>query len=69
MEGEGFIKQLKIKDQEYNIADINLLQEKGVADIKSLPFSIKILVENLLRKLDGRVVREEDFLKGFQQGS
>jgi aconitate hydratase len=62
MEREGFIRQLKIKDQEYNIADINLLQEKGVADIKSLPFSIKILVENLLRKLDGRVVREEDLL-------
>ena len=62
MEREDFIRKLRIKDQEYTIADINLLQEKGLADVKRLPFSIKILVENLLRKLDGRVVREEDLL-------
>jgi aconitate hydratase len=60
MERKEFIGQLVIKDQEYRIADIHQLQEKGIADINKLPFSIKILVENLLRKLDGRIVREED---------
>ena len=62
MEREEFISKLVIEDQEYHIADIHQLQEKGVADINKLPFSIKILVENLLRKLDGRIVREEDLL-------
>ena len=33
--------------------------EKGIADVNKLPFLIKILVENLLRKLDGRIVRKE----------
>lgn len=55
-----FIKQINIKGKELSILDINLLEEKGLADIKRLPFSIKILVENLLRKLDGRIVRESD---------
>ena len=56
MERQDFIRKLKIEDQEYRIADIHQLQDKGVADINKLPFSIKILVENLLRKLDGRIV-------------
>jgi aconitate hydratase len=62
MEKQDYIRQLKIGDQEYTIADINLLEEKGIADVTRLPFSIRILVENLLRKLDGRVVREQDLL-------
>ena len=62
MQREDFVSKLRIKDAEYHISNIILLQKKGVADIKKLPFSIKILVENLLRKLDGRAVREEDLL-------
>lgn len=42
------------------IYDINELGKKLGAKIEDLPFSIKILVENLLRKLDGRIVKEED---------
>ncbi|MFC1488732.1 aconitate hydratase AcnA [Thermodesulfobacteriota bacterium] len=62
MDKSEFIKQLNIGDKELNYFDINRLEEKGLADIKRLPFSIKILVENLLRKLDGRIVREQDVL-------
>jgi aconitate hydratase len=62
MQREDFVSKLRLKSREYDISDIILLQKKGVADIKKLPFSIKILVENLLRKLDGRAVREEDLL-------
>ena len=63
MERDEFVRQIKVKDREYDIWDITLLQEKGIADMDRLPFSIKILVENLLRKLDGRVVRKEELLK------
>ena len=63
MQKGEFVRQIKVKGKSCNISDITLLEERGMADIKRLPFSIKILVENLLRKLDGRIVRREDVLK------
>jgi len=63
MKRQEFIRQIKVNNREYDIADIRLLQEKGIAKIDTLPFSIRILVENLLRKLDGRTVRKEDVVK------
>ncbi len=62
MERREFLRQIKIDNSKYDVLNITLLQQKGIADIDKLPFSIKILVENLLRKLDGRIVREEDLL-------
>jgi len=35
------------------------LQETGIGDLSRLPFSIKILLENVLRKLDGYIITEE----------
>lgn len=57
-----FIKEIDVNGRNYRIADITLLEKKGIADIKRLPFSIKILVENLLRKLDGRTVTKKDLI-------
>ena len=62
MEKTEFIRQINIGKNAYDLYDINLLESRGMANIQRLPFSIKILVENLLRKLDGRIVREEDLL-------
>jgi aconitate hydratase len=62
MEKTDFISTVTIQGKKYNIFDINKLEEKGIAAVSKLPFSIKILVENLLRKMDGRVVRQEDLL-------
>jgi aconitate hydratase len=62
MDKSEFIRLINISDKKYRIFDINMLEEKGLAEIKALPFSIKILVENLLRKFDGRLVRESDIL-------
>jgi len=36
------------------------LQELGLADISRLPFSIKVLLENLLRRHDGATVSEDE---------
>lgn len=60
MNRNDFLRTVWVQDKEYTIFDIDLLEKKGLADIRKLPFSIKILVENLLRKLDGLVVKEED---------
>ena len=62
MERDNFTRRINVKGSEYNIMDINILEETGRADIKRLPYSIKILVENLLRKLDGHLVKESDLL-------
>jgi aconitate hydratase len=42
--------------------DISMLEKKGIADIKRLPFSIRVLLENLLRHMDGNLVKEEDVM-------
>ena len=62
MEKTDFLNHVKIQGSEYQIFDINRLEEKGIAPVGRLPYSIKILVENLLRKLDGRIVKEQDLL-------
>ncbi|MEA1948982.1 MAG: aconitate hydratase AcnA [Thermodesulfobacteriota bacterium] len=63
MQKQEFIRQIKVNNRQYEIADISLFQEKGIADVNKLPFSIRILVENLLRKLDDCIVRKKDVLK------
>ncbi|MBW1841771.1 MAG: aconitate hydratase AcnA, partial [Deltaproteobacteria bacterium] len=60
MDKREFEKEVKVKDKTYTVYDITRLEQAGIADVGRLPFSIRILVENLLRKLDGRVVTEED---------
>ena len=62
MNKSKFIRQINISDRQYSIFDINMLEKKGLANINRLPFSIKILIENLLRKLDGHLVKEYDLL-------
>jgi aconitate hydratase len=62
MENEDYIKKIVIRGKDYHFYDINGLEQKGIATIAALPYTIKILVENLLRKLDGQVVKEEDLL-------
>ncbi len=62
MNPEDFKNTIHIDDNPYSIADINILSTEGIADLARLPFSIKILVENLLRKFDGKTVLEEDIL-------
>ncbi len=61
MNNREFVSRVGINGEEYEIFDIKLLEKKGM-DISRLPFSIRILVENLLRKLDNRIVREEDLV-------
>src|SRR4029453_3953953 len=34
--------------------------DPGLADIERLPFSVRVLLENLLRRLDGAIVTEDD---------
>ncbi len=69
MQKEDFIREFEAGGQTYTMFDIQRLASEGIADIQRLPFSIRILVENLLRKMDGRVVKEEDLrnIAGWQK--
>ncbi|MFP3870747.1 MAG: aconitate hydratase AcnA, partial [Syntrophobacteria bacterium] len=58
-----FMKKILVNSKEYNVFDIRMLAEKGIADIERLPFAIKIIVENVLRKLNSWIVKEEDLVK------
>ena len=60
MINQDFVKQLKVNGSSYSYFDILELSKQGFAEINRLPYSIRILVENLLRKLDGKIVREKD---------
>ncbi len=62
MDNQNYIKQVDVNGRQLTVYDINLLKAKGIADISRLPFSIKILVENLLRHLDGKVVKKDDLI-------
>jgi len=60
MNREQYIKQLHIDEKTYHYFDIFDLSKQGMGKIDRLPFSIRILVENLLRKYDGSIVEEKD---------
>ncbi len=60
MKPEDFTRAFQADGRTYHLCDIRRLGAEIGADIERLPFSIRILVENLLRKLDGSVVREAD---------
>ncbi len=60
MDKQEFLKQVSVNSKEYSFYDITVLEKKGIAEISRLPFSIRILVENLLRKLDDGVVTKTD---------
>ena len=45
MEKTDFISHVNVQGKKYQIFDINKLEEKGIAPVRKLPYSIKILVE------------------------
>ncbi|MCP5104371.1 MAG: aconitate hydratase AcnA [bacterium] len=58
MKKEDFLDKFEIKGSTYYYYNLEKLETSGF-NIERLPFSIKILVENILRKLDGKVVTED----------
>ncbi|MEW6412466.1 MAG: aconitate hydratase AcnA [Candidatus Zixiibacteriota bacterium] len=61
MNSFGAASELKTKFKNYKIYRLDKLSGHGAID--KLPYSIKILLENVLRNVDGRIVRDEDVLK------
>jgi len=56
----GSASTLKIKDQSYEIYRLESLDKAGIANTSKVPFSIRVLLENLLRFEDDRTVKAAD---------
>jgi aconitate hydratase len=52
--------KLNVGAQSFDIHRLEFLEKQGVADLAKLPFSLRILLENLVRCEDGRSVHAED---------
>ncbi len=55
-------EKINIKDDTASIYNLKKLKDLGFGDIEILPYSIRVLLENVIRNLDGEVVTEENFL-------
>jgi aconitate hydratase len=53
-------RRLQVGEQKYDYFSIRAAAEAGAGDFERLPFSLKVLVENLLRFEDGRSVSTDD---------
>ncbi|MEM1942469.1 MAG: aconitate hydratase AcnA [Candidatus Caldarchaeum sp.] len=50
----------KLEGQDYAYYSLSKLEEAGVFKLSKLPYSIKVLVENVLRNVDGVVITDDD---------
>ena len=53
------LSSFTLKDDSYNFYRLAKLEEDGIAKISKLPFSIKIILENLLRNCCGKIVTKD----------
>ncbi len=58
----GVIEKLKIGEKTVKIFSLDRLEKIGIKNINRLPFTIKILLEAILRKVDGIIVTKEHVL-------
>jgi aconitate hydratase len=56
----GAAATLRVNDADYQIFRLDALEKTGVAKLARIPYSIKVLLENLLRFEDDRTVKRSD---------
>ncbi|WP_148629684.1 aconitate hydratase AcnA [Bacillus sp. E214] len=49
----------EIDGKRYHYYNLNVLEEAGVGEVSKLPYSIKVLLESVLRQQDGRAIKKE----------
>ncbi|HXY90033.1 MAG TPA: aconitate hydratase AcnA, partial [Xanthobacteraceae bacterium] len=53
-------RSLKVGNKTYDYYSLPVAEKNGLAGIAALPFSMKVLLENLIRHEDGRTVKKDD---------
>ena len=61
-------RSLTVDGKEYDYFSLEVLAER-YPDVKKLPYSLKVLLENLLRNQDGSSVTEDDIAKLAQRAT
>ncbi|MBA7620742.1 Aconitate/2-methylaconitate hydratase [subsurface metagenome] len=56
----GVREILRTEEGQFSFFSLKKLEDHGLASISRMPFSIRILLESVLRHLDGSTVREKD---------
>ncbi len=56
----GTRKTLDVNGKSYDYFSLEAAEKAGVGDVSRLPYSLKVVLENLLRREDGRTVTVED---------
>src|SRR5690625_5042327 len=52
-------KQFELQGKTYNYYQLKALEEAGLGKVSRLPFSIRVLLESLIRQHDGHVIKDE----------
>lgn len=52
-------KSFEINGKRYHYYHLGALEEAGIGKVSNLPYSIKVLLESVLRQYDGRVITKE----------
>lgn len=52
-------KSFDLNGKTYNYFDLKAIEEAGLGNVDRLPYSIRILLESVIRQYDGRVIKDE----------
>ncbi|MFZ3577724.1 aconitate hydratase AcnA [Virgibacillus sp. DJP39] len=52
-------KQFELNGKTYNYYQLKALEEAGIGNVGRLPFSIRVLLESIIRQHDGHVIKDE----------
>ncbi|MDX8288482.1 aconitate hydratase AcnA [Metabacillus indicus] len=52
-------KSFTVGGKTYNYYSLKALEDAGIGNVSKLPYSIKVLLESVLRQVDGRVITKE----------
>ncbi|MFQ3871494.1 aconitate hydratase AcnA [Staphylococcus sp. Mo2-1] len=64
-------KSFELNGKSYTFYDLNTLEEQGLTKVSKLPYSIRVLLESVLRQEDGFVITDEHIkaLSDFNKGA
>ncbi|MBO3080890.1 aconitate hydratase AcnA [Mammaliicoccus sciuri] len=55
-------KSFELNGKTYTFYSLKTLDELGLSNVDKLPYSIRVLLESVLRQFDGRVIKEEHIM-------
>jgi len=54
------IREFEFDGTSYQMANLTVLEEEGLCELDQLPVSIRVLLESVLRNVDGETITVED---------